>query len=219
VSTKVVNYVVPFTSDFTTPPGSEWSKPTLTTAPNGEVFLGPFGNGPVNLTLTPLPEHTQVMLIFDLYILGSWDGNVVNYPASLARLVNPQGALGVVGPDIWELREGGARVLMHTTFSNWDLPDFTQAYPGTYPGDNYPAHTGAIQVGSLGHKFYDIPLDATYRIVLVFPHTSSTLSLDFLGGGLQNLDDESWGLDNIEVRLLSDTSAYPYRYYHPFIAK
>ena len=38
-----------------------------------------------------------------------------------------------------------------------------------------------------------------YRITLSFDHTASSLELSFFGLGLQDLGDESWGLDNVTV--------------------
>ena len=41
--------------------------------------------------------------------------------------------------------------------------------------------------------------DSVYHISLTFDHTVSGLELSFFGLGLQELEDESWGLDNVTV--------------------
>jgi len=51
--------------------------------------------------------------------------------------------------------------------------------------------------------------DDIYRgISITFTHTGDSLNLDFFGRGLQSIDDESWGLDNVTVST-SNASAVP----------
>ena len=51
-------------------------------------------------------------------------------------------------------------------------------------------------------------MDSIYRDVThVFDHTGDTLELSFYGRGLQSLDDESWGIDNLRVYLLPAETA------------
>lgn len=45
-------------------------------------------------------------------------------------------------------------------------------------------------------------MDATYSLRFSFEHTDSTLELVFSGAGLQDLEDESWGLDNFRIVLM-----------------
>jgi len=164
------------------PPYPEWSLGTQATTPSGRHFLGSnttygFGNEITVLTLTGLPLHSAVTVSFDLYIIQSWDGNV-----------SP-------GPDFWQLNVGGPPVLLDTTFGIAQGP---QSYPGDYP-DSYPARTGAVENNTLGYPFYG---DSVYHLTFTFPNTipeKTTLVLDFLASGLQNIEDESWGLDNVRV--------------------
>jgi hypothetical protein len=41
-----------------------------------------------------------------------------------------------------------------------------------------------------------------YRLDLVFDHTGPDLVIEFTGLGLQGIEDESWGIDNIRVEAL-----------------
>jgi len=40
-----------------------------------------------------------------------------------------------------------------------------------------------------------------YHFVWTFPHTASILRFEFSGQGLQIIQDESWGLDNVKVMI------------------
>ncbi len=194
------NYASPVVYDFENGAGEGWSSPTLETAPNGEVFLGPFNNDDLTLTLENLPPHSAVTIAFDLYIIRSWDGNQEIWPVTSQAMQLPWAVDEVVGPDIWEFRMGEA-VLLHTTFSNWTSLGFRQAYPDEYPDGDFPAQTGAVAVNTLGYTFGGIPMDATYHLTFTVPHTGSTFESGFSAAGLQIGEDESWGLDNVTVTL------------------
>jgi len=186
-----------YRDDFEGGAGSEWSRPITDTTPSGRTFLGQFGAEDVNLTLTDLPAHSQVTVAFDLYVIRSWDGNETEVPVGSEAMVDPD-ASGNIGPDIWELAVAGGEALLHTTFNNWDT--LRQAYPDDYPLGDYPSRTGAAENNSLGYEFSS-PQDAVYRLRFTFDHTDDDLALDFAALGLQAIDDESWGLDNVRVTL------------------
>lgn len=160
----------------------------------GRRFIGEFGGPEVDLdghthviqsaqlSLAELPEHTDVTVSFDLLILKSWDGN--------HRLM---------GPDRFVVSVVGARTLLDTTFSNSPGDESTQ----DYPKPDSQARTGAISTNTLGYEFYG---DSIYRITLKFRHGDESLVLDF-GTSLfqgKGLEDESWGLDNVEVKVSND---------------
>ena len=128
----------------------------------------------------------MVRVSFDLFVIESWDGDDIYY-----------------GPDIWDLRTGDGLVLLHTTFSNTAISGHAQNYPDAYPGIEHPAQTGAAAVNSLGYGVYG---DALYELTFTFPHSADTLVLDFSGSGLQDLSDESWGLDNVRVGIAPPTT-------------
>ena len=189
-----------YTNDFEGAVGSEWSSTGTDVTPVGaRRFLGQFGNGTVTLTLTNLPPHSDVTLGLDLFTIRSWDGNGDATPGSA---------------DIWELTmTGQATPLLRTTFS---VPEsHPQAYPGTYPGSTNPAYTGAIEMNSLGYfhpVVTSIPESAVYNLQYTVAHTADTVQFNFSAFDLQELTDESWGLDNVFVSL---TTIPPQPYYIP----
>ena len=206
-----------YSNDFQSAFGSEWSSNFggglgLDNVPadlnrrflgrnDGAPTLG-FSNDSVKLSLTGLGAHNKVTVSFDVYVINSWDGN------------GPQGNF-CCGPDVFgvslvNVTPGSASGLL-TTFSNLDANDRSdipaegvlQSYPNPFP--NLPGSapfTGAAEVGTLGYDFFGVGAgddDSVYHISLTFDHSVSSLDLSFFGLGLQDLDDESWGLDNVTV--------------------
>jgi hypothetical protein len=168
-----------------------WSPAPTSVTPSRRYgqFLGEFGGQTVSLALTNLSPHREVTVSFHLFILKSWDGNQVIDPASGLT----------IGPDVWSLYVSGGATLLTTTFSN--SPQFTQAFPGSYPGASFGAGTGSAEINTLGYQFAG-PRDAVYPMSFRFPHTGNTLTLNFVGSSnLQGIADESWGLDDVEVLL------------------
>jgi uncharacterized repeat protein (TIGR01451 family) len=162
-------------------PLTEWNlRTTKVTLAGNRRYLGDFTNQDVRLTLNNLPPHTEVTVSFDLYILASWDGNE---------------------PDIWNLGVVGGPTLLRTTFGTHS-PRY-QAYPGSYPGSSYQWNTGAAEVGTLGDYAYG---SAVYRITRTFSHTDPSLVLQMFG---QNLSDEFYGIDNIQVSIKPADTEYP----------
>lgn len=165
------------------------------TPKGGRKFWGEFGNENAVVTLNGLPEHTQLTVSFDVFVIRSWDGNY---------------AQNNLGPDHWRFGVDGER-LIDTTFSNKDItafPTVLEAMPQAYPdgaGGSHPAWTGASETQALGYSFTSSTgsyqgMDSVYRITRVIEHDGSTLALDFSALGLQGLADESWGIDNIVVK-------------------
>jgi hypothetical protein len=166
--------------------GPEWSSSATDLTPGGRRFLGQFGNGPVRLSLDNLPPHSEVIVSFDLFILRSWDGLGAACPGC--------------GPDVWGFQVDGIPPLLQTTFSNTRSSDpaWDQAYPDPYPGGAYPAYTGAVEVNTLGYR----EPNAIYWLSFTFPHREKALGVVFFANGLQDLADEGWGIDNVEVRIV-----------------
>ena len=165
---------------FDTAAGSEWSVNTWDDTPIGfEGFLGQLGTASTTLTLNSLGAHTEAVVEFDLYVIGSWDGNNLDE-----------------GPDLWSLTVvGEAAPLINTTFSN-GLD--SQAFPQDYnPGinDNI-AQGGAAETGTLGYS-----ADSVYHLQFTFDHSSSTLGLQFAGSFLTGVANDTWGLDNVQVSI------------------
>jgi hypothetical protein len=201
-----------YMNDFQTAVGAGWSSAdntiTITQAPNDDFerwFLGEFSNGTVSLSLTGLPEHVTTTVSFSLYLIRSWDGNATDDD-------------GVpIGPDYWNLSVGDDPPLLNTTFSNGGIVG--QAYAPTpfaagctgynldgLDAGEYNPMTGASECYSLGYTFSSLivknePMDSVYNLSFMFAHNASDLVLNFSATGLQGIDDESWGLDNVMVQV------------------
>ena len=125
-----------------------------------------------------------------MYILRTWDGNNLN-----------------AGPDVFSLSLPDGPTLLHTTFANAGgaigANVRLQAYPRVYPGDHHGCGFGAVEINTLGYTASEegkqVPMDAVYRLSYTLAHTSSSLLLDFSAVGLEALDNESWGLTNVQV--------------------
>jgi hypothetical protein len=169
-------------NDFQSGVGAGWSNTTTSTTPAGcttcTTYLGQFGNQSVTLTLTGLPTGTQLTISFDEFIIRSWDGN---------------GEMGFAGPDTATFSIGGSTQLS-TTFAN-GLVGNTQNYPTA----GSAAQSGAAQVNTLGYQFIGQPRDSIYALSFNWFNTSSTQTFTWSASGLQELADESWGIDNVSV--------------------
>ena len=186
----VRSWPIIYSNDFENEVGSKWSSTNRDTTPVGDRnFLGQFCNDTVALTLNDLSPHTEVTVSFDLFVICSWDGN---HP--------------MLGPDIWDLSVTDGQTLLHTTFSNIkkNPVDHPQTYPDNYPdGNNHSPCAGAIEVGSLGYTHFG---DSVYHLSYTFSHNAPSVQLSFSASGLQGLADESWGLDNVKIRI-NETSS------------
>jgi hypothetical protein len=179
------------------PLGPEWSTSPLgasavvalplTSAPRlggSRQFLGPLGSQNARLVLTKLPKHKEITLELDLFIFDTWDGS------------------NVAGPDTWEASVVDGPVLLRTTFANSakelsKMP--VQAYPKDYTQGNYPGYEGAATISN--PAFPDKPLNSTYRIKWRFYHTDPFVIFNFCARGLEGIDNESWGLGSVTIRL------------------
>lgn len=162
--------------DFENAVGPGWSSSARSTTPAaGRGFLGEFGNDAVTLTLGGYAPGATATLGFDLFVLRSWDGENAQW-----------------GRDRFRVTANGG-TLLDTSFTNVD--GFRQAY-GSGSGDA-PAQAGAAAVDTLGYDFYG---DAVYSFTFAgLDVAGGTLAIAFEALGLQGLNDESWGLDNVIV--------------------
>lgn len=185
-----------YSNDFQGVVGPEWSSSSTDTTPVGaRRFLGQFGNNTVSLTLTGLAPHSSLTIAFDLFLIRSWDGSDTS-PSPLPPFV--------AGPDVFTLDVSGGPNLLRTTFSNNDVVAQRQAYPGAFPGGDFPARTGAAENNTLGYTFDYGSLgvrsaDSVYRLSFTTPHSANSVTFTFAASGLEHLTNESWGLDNVVV--------------------
>ena len=184
--------VVVYQHDFQSAVGTEWSHNSRQDTPTPyyfgpRSFLGEFGNETVSLSLSGLSPYNSVLLEFDLYLIRSWDGSST-------------GTTYDYGNDAFKVSVAGGPVLLDETFANGNPAG--QSYG---PSPLNPYHTGATETYSLGYVFHDgiqqtsQVMDSVYRLSFMFASNADLLTLDFTGYGLQGIEDESWGLDNVRV--------------------
>ncbi len=189
-------------NDFESEAGPAWSTQEIASPPgeNATRFLGRFSEDQnAALTLTDLPKHTRLRVTFDLHIIQTWDGENTTW-----------------GPDRWIASVDG-RELIRTSFSNadWNNYQYFQNFPGLLASERFNHRTGADRIDTLNFENTDegnerLPLrDATYQLRMTIAHSADTAELVFRGSGLQELSDESWGIDNIRVEVLSDDDIEP----------
>ncbi len=173
-------------NDFESEVAAAWSRTELGRTPTGRRgFLGPFQKENVHLNFTELPIHTDVTVSFDLFVIGSMDGDDE-----------------LRGPDVWQLYVNRDPNLVVTTFSN---TIHFQAYPDSFRAGSHFRATGAVETGTLGYPSgVDYLGDAVYYLSSTFEHQDEMLELVFAGESLQLDDhgdpgDEMWGLDNVRV--------------------
>jgi hypothetical protein len=165
-------------------------------------FLGRVDNHAIRLTV--LNGGSAFSISYDLYIIGSWDGQ--------GKQSGKQW-----GPDVWEnsiaCTPNGApvQILINTTFSNQKTVQ--QSYPNSYgTGGGHPAGTGAYATNTLGYND-----DPTSHTPLFRSFSDSWYKLSFSGTNpcgagnpiyllwsapnatMQSNYDESWGIDNVHI--------------------
>lgn len=161
-----------------------WSTTQTEAAPAdpSRIFLGRFGSQTVGVKLDNLPAHECLCIEFDFYCIESWDGIHSSY-----------------GTDRFGVRLDGAQIMLDS-FGYWrfgtraDGSRFDQSYG---PNALNPAGTGTSERDTLGYNRWG---DQVFRINLCdLDHTGTTAAIEFFGLGLQGLNDESWGIDNLVV--------------------
>lgn len=167
---------------------------------NGSKVLGNYNNGQFNLTINDLPSHNLVDISFDLYIHDSWEGNQ-SYQDNIS------------GPDIWQMLVDNKSII-NTTFNNYECAEGNfcppQAYPADYPTASNNPKSGASRTDLPGFcSWSDMPNGTTlYKIHKSIQHSSATLLIQCLDKLIQKNSadpkcDESWSVDNIQVRALN----------------
>lgn len=173
---------------------AEWSSNAIDETPSGQLFLGQFGNEQISLTLEDLPDHDYIVVELDLFIIRSWDGNQRETP--FARDI-------IAGPDIWGIKMENNE-LFRTTFSN-NIDHFgqnyTQSYPDAFFSERLPG-TGAAEIDSLGYEWTDDKMDSIYNVIFRLEHSNDVVSIDFFGENLEDIFNESWGIDSVRVYAL-----------------
>ena len=153
--------------------------------PTGNQFSGSFLRSAtantVTLTLNNLPAHSSISLAFLFAAIDSLDG-----------------AGGFPSGDFFRVTLDGT-TLLRETFANATLSQI-QTYVAP-PGGEL-ARRVDLGFGGPGGFFtdsaYDMSVEPAFQRI---PHTSSTATFTFRieGAGVQDINDESWALDNLRV--------------------
>ena len=181
--------------------GDQWSKKQLTKCPSSKrTFLGPFAYESTTLSLDDLPEHARVRLSFDLMIMLTWDGDL--------NLDQPNKD----GPDLFDVTVDRGPRLVHSSFvARPNAETGTQSFPGRFPYDHLPAGTAAVESRSLGYFWNggvgSGPDDYVYHVERSFAHSGKSVKIAFSGINLEAVDNECWGLDNVQVEVLPAKNA------------
>ena len=181
-------------NDFENGIGNEWNI-TSTSSFNGSNLLGRFLSQTLTFYSNNLPPHDSLEVSFDLFTLGSWDGN----------------DSGISGPDNWGATLNGVIIYPTTTFSThyvtWH-PAYFQSFPGPFPSSN-PAGAGSAERINTPINCNICP--TRYRLIKKIPHITSNINFSQAASlvGLNNITtDESWGIDNFSIRLYSNALTY-----------
>jgi serine/threonine protein kinase len=169
-----------YRQDFEAELGPEWFPARCSITPRGRRrFLGEFSNETLSLRLQSFPPHALVELSLDVLAIRSWDGNSRES-----------------GPDIWSIALSDGREILRTTFAATNCGAHRQAFPDDWPAGQHRAVSAASRVNTLG---YD--LDAVFPVSVSFLHSTDYLELHFSASGLDGPENESWGIDNVSVRI------------------
>lgn len=167
---------VPYSNDFQSSLGPEWSDSTATDNATLTRFAGRHRIYPLKLALNTTAGETY-RVVFDLYCLDSWDGTTASDGSA---------------PDYFIVSANtGGNEAFRCTF-NHEWPDSQGAtYPYPYDAKGHYGFNGSWK-------------DAVYRRVeATFTATYSVTVLSFVGHltdeSGQGFNDESWGIDNISV--------------------
>lgn len=199
-----VGLAVPIRASDDAIPVTYSSRETDKTPATHVNFHGVFANDLVEASAESLPDHDFLDISFDLFILRSWDGSVpVNAATKKSRL----------GPDYFILGTADGPFLLYTTFSNWPDERFTndsrfQNYPSQIPGEHLDSYAGCDARNTLGYHYgfpgppQPVPMDSTYHMHFVIPHSSSQFILQLSAYGLSSVDDENWGFTDVKLKTL-----------------
>ncbi len=138
------------------------------------------------LTLNNLPTHDSIDINFLVALIDSWDGSVGSAPQ------NDHLYIAVDGNVIFDLSAVNAS------------------------GSVSPDNLVGLSLGPITHygfnpTWVDAARDMSSVAALNYAHTASSLTLAFYAGGVgwQGGFDESWGIDNLNVQLVTRDTDVP----------
>ena len=161
---------------------------TITTAPNGQKFLGALSLGSsASLNLTGLDAYSSIDISFDLYVMNSMDGSGVG---------------NCCGPDYFRA-DFDSNILLNETFavnSGWN-----QTYG---PNAQDPGGTGSSASGTLGYNSFGPDYTYSLSFTNLTPSASAAV-LAFFGNSEQAWPDEGFGIDNLLITGVPNVSPVP----------
>lgn len=181
------------------------SNPDIETAPAGQKFLGRFLQTSTDVVLSAPAGHSRYSLSFDLYIIGSWDGK------------GKQAQSGAFEANVVQIgyrcgSDPAITDLFLTTFSN--QLTVQQDFPLTLGLGGNKAGTGSFTKDALNYRsrpdLSNTPPfrsfgDISYRLSFAGANPCGTAAIAFVWGTSnpkqQSLHDESWGIDNVSIKL------------------
>ena len=183
---------------------------TMQTVPNDSDngFIGRYNNTNTRALLVLTNPGSKYTVDFDLYIIGSWDGK------------GKQAQHGIFEANVFQVGyrcgTGTAPVtsLFTTTFSNQYTVQ--QDFPNAFGLGGFKAGSGSVpnSIDALGYadhpelshtpsfrSFGDATYHLSYTIENVCGGAAPTFVFSSTAPGQQNNYDESWGLDNIVLKV------------------
>ena len=160
----------PYFEDFEAGIGSEWSQATLDST-HPDPFTT-FTGRFVNetQTLTWPLAEGDYCLDLDAYIIDSWESSP-----------------DFGGDDTFRVTIGGTSAFDHTMNRQCGEGEFATYLPPE----------GTCDYGEWGFERWS---DGIFQLAFDFDHPGGETTIQFEGAGLQGLDDESWGVDNVRIR-------------------
>ena len=134
------------------------------------------------LTLTNLAAHTAIDISFLLALIDSWDSTDGGGPA----------------PDYFNVSVDGVTVLQLTAA----LGSGSITYAG--------GQLGGVYNYGFNNDYNDIAFDMANEPALTVAHSASTATIKFFasGAGWEGGDNESWGIENLQVTLAPPNPIY-----------
>jgi gliding motility-associated-like protein len=186
IDNGIKNWNLNYSEDFEGAVGTEWTD-NSTQLFRGETVLGEFNinsTGQPTLNLTGLPAHDSIRIVFDFYAFDTWNGNNLTF-----------------GPDLWNLSVDGVS-LLNTTFCK---DAFTaQAYPDDFPASNTGLTAAvAFSLESLNYNSGGAQQNKTAKFFInqSAVHNANSATIALSDQLVQDIDNDSWGIDNIKIFL------------------
>ncbi len=208
---EIVSDIIVYENDFESDQLDEIDGGVISNYQSNKV-LGYYNKDGFTIHINNIPNHDYIFISFDLYIHGTWDGNLNGFNDN----DKPDKWIMELRPDM-DLYQNDEFDRFETTFSN--SPCYAnwcrrQSYPNEYPAENNPqSGTHKIGLERTCDGYWGGPT-SLYKIEKSFSHKGNVLVVKFFDelyqpnaidsqGMNAELCDESWSLDNLRIRAIS----------------